>query len=150
MLQPPRLRIAAFPSRSSFVQGSVCTYCNGQPWVGATGIGDNSPMFPAADAPPIACTEAPLSTVDVDLLMIPWFEDDAPSAVPGLDRATGSEISRALASKEFGARLFDLFTTPVSPSKLGGKAVPIAPGGGGASGSPIPDYDFAFGPRNPP
>jgi leucyl aminopeptidase len=75
---------------------------------------DNSAMAPAADAPPIACTEAPLSAIDVDLLIIPWFEEDSPSAVAGLDRATGGEIARGLASKEFSGRLFDLYTTPVT------------------------------------
>src|SRR5258706_2203388 len=118
MLQPSRLRVAAFPFLSSFVQGVSAHDCNGQPRVGATSIGDNRPMAPATDAPSIACTEAPLSAVDVDLLIIPWFEHDAPGAVAGLDRATGGEIVRGLTSKEFGGRLFDLVTTPITATSL--------------------------------
>jgi leucyl aminopeptidase len=95
-------------------------------------------MIPAADAPPIACTEAPLSAVDVDLLIIPWFEEDAPSVVPGLDGATGGEVSRGLASKEFGARLFDLFTTPVSDRSW--KAQRVALLGAG----PMADFDSSL------
>jgi leucyl aminopeptidase len=92
-------------------------------------------MTPATDAPSIACTEAPLSVVDVDLMMIPWFEQQAPSAVAGLDRATGGEIARALASKEFGGRLFDLFTTPVTDRSW--KAQRVALIGAG----PMGDFD---------
>jgi leucyl aminopeptidase len=59
-------------------------------------------------------TAAPLSAVDVDLLVVPWFQNESPSAVPGLDRALGGEVSRALSTKEFAARPFDLFTASVS------------------------------------
>jgi leucyl aminopeptidase len=92
-------------------------------------------MAPATDAPSIACTEAPLSAVDVDLLIVPWFEHDAPGAVAGLDRATGGEIARGLASKEFGGRLFDLFTTPVTDRSW--KAQRVALIGAG----PVADFD---------
>jgi hypothetical protein len=65
-------------------------------------------------AAPIACTNAPLSAVDADLLVVPWFEGDSPRAVAGLDEATGGEIERALASKEFRGKLFDQFTTGIT------------------------------------
>ena len=58
-------------------------------------------------------TTAPLSTVDVDLIVVPWFEDERPRRSPALDRAAGGELARALASKEFAARLFDQFVAPV-------------------------------------
>jgi leucyl aminopeptidase len=64
-------------------------------------------------APSISCTDAPLSLVDVDLLIVPWFEDDGPEEVSGLDQATGREVSRALTTKEFAARPFDQFITPI-------------------------------------
>ena len=92
-------------------------------------------MAPATDAPSIACSEASLSAVDVDLLIIPWFEQDTPGAVAGLDRATGGEIARGLTSKEFGGRLFDLFTTPVTDRSW--KAQRVALIGAG----PVADFD---------
>jgi leucyl aminopeptidase len=70
-------------------------------------------MSPATIVPPIACSDAALPSVDVDLLVLPWFEEDAPASVPGLDQATAGELTRALASKEFTGRLFDQFVTPV-------------------------------------
>jgi hypothetical protein len=57
----------------------------------------------------IACAFVPLRALDTDLLLVPWFQDEAPSGVPGLDAATGGEIARAIASGEFAGRLFDVF-----------------------------------------
>src|SRR3990167_2859378 len=67
----------------------------------------------ATTSSPIACRAAALSAVDADLIIVPWFEDESSSAVPHLDAAIGGEMSRALASKEFAAKPFDLFITPV-------------------------------------
>jgi len=55
-----------------------------------------------------------LSAVEVDLLVVPFFEGDPPDAVPGLDGATAGELGRALATKEFQAKRYELFATPVS------------------------------------
>jgi leucyl aminopeptidase len=63
---------------------------------------------------PITCSGTPLASVDVDLLIVPWFEGDDPGCVPAVDAATGGQIARAIASKEFVARLFDIFSTSVS------------------------------------
>ena len=63
---------------------------------------------------PIACVSGSLDAVDVDLLVLPWFEDEAPTAVPGLDAATAGQLTRALARKEFRAKPFEVFLTPVS------------------------------------
>lgn len=54
------------------------------------------------------CTTASLQALEVDLLVIPWFEDDRPDAFGALDQAVGGEIGRVLASKEFVARPFEL------------------------------------------
>jgi leucyl aminopeptidase len=62
---------------------------------------------------PIICLTAPLETVDVDLLVVPWFEGDRLGRYGALDKATGGELSRALASREFAAKPFDLFVAPV-------------------------------------
>ena len=52
----------------------------------------------------MACTAAPFATVDVDLLIVPWFEGETASAVPGVDDAAGGDVTRALESKEFSGR----------------------------------------------
>ena len=59
----------------------------------------------------ITCTCAPLSQVDVELLIVPWFEKEGVGDRAGLDRATGGELGRAIASGEFAARPFDQFIT---------------------------------------
>jgi leucyl aminopeptidase len=61
----------------------------------------------------IECTSAPPGAVQADVLIVPWFTDDAPSAVPGLDAATGGDVARALESKEFTGRPYDIFVAPV-------------------------------------
>jgi leucyl aminopeptidase len=61
---------------------------------------------------PITTTGGPLAAVDTDLLVAPWFEDDT-TGLPGLDAATNGEIARATASKEFSAKPFELFFSPV-------------------------------------
>ena len=62
---------------------------------------------------PISCTSDALDSLETDLMVLPWFEGDGPGTHPGLDRATGGELARALASSEFAARPFDLFLTPI-------------------------------------
>jgi len=70
-------------------------------------------MASLTNASPYLCTAAPLPLADVDLLILPWFEDEGLGPFEALNQATGSEISRALSSKEFAARPFDLFVTPI-------------------------------------
>jgi leucyl aminopeptidase len=74
-------------------------------------FGDNVRM-PAATNP-INCVTAPLETVDVDLLIVPWFEGEHPGRFGALDKAIGGELSRALASREFSGRTFDSFGAPI-------------------------------------
>jgi leucyl aminopeptidase len=64
----------------------------------------------------IDCSGAPLAALDTDLVVVPWFEDERPGAVAGLDHASGGEIARALGAKEFVARTYDIFTSGVSDS----------------------------------
>jgi len=45
---------------------------------------------------------------------VPWFEGEDASALAGLDAATGAEIGRALRSKEFQAKAFELFGAPIA------------------------------------
>src|SRR5262245_46279702 len=61
----------------------------------------------------IACISGPVSGIDTDFCIVPWFVDEPPSAIPGLDAATAGEIGRALASNEFTGKLFDQCLTPI-------------------------------------
>src|SRR5947207_3890603 len=65
-------------------------------------------------AAPITCVSSPLSAVDADLLIVPWFEDEGPSAVDGLDAASGGEVVRALGQKEFSGKTYELFATSLT------------------------------------
>ena len=77
------------------------------------------------NSPQIVCSTAPPATVDVDLLVVPWFEDEGVGDFADLDRATGGEVSRALAAGEFLARSFDLFITPVVDSRWKARRVAL-------------------------
>jgi leucyl aminopeptidase len=78
-----------------------------------------------------------LAALDTDLLILPWFQDDALSAVPGLDSATGGEIARALASKEFQAKPFDQFLTPIADKSWKARRVTLIGGGAAERGSDL-------------
>jgi leucyl aminopeptidase len=71
-------------------------------------------MSPATISSSIACTGAPLGSIDADLLVAPWFEGEDSAAVPEIDAATGGEVSRAIQTKEFTARLYDVFTSGIT------------------------------------
>jgi leucyl aminopeptidase len=90
----------------------------------------------ASIAPAIVCIDAPLSAVDADLLIIPWFEGEPPRATPGLDEATGGEITRALMSGEFAAKLFDLFLTGIADRSWKARRVALVGAG------PIAAFDM--------
>jgi leucyl aminopeptidase len=66
-------------------------------------------MLSVSSSATIACAFGPPSAADVDLILIPWYDDDGPSAVASLDAATGDEISRALSTREFQAKPFEQF-----------------------------------------
>jgi leucyl aminopeptidase len=70
-----------------------------------------------------------LPAVETDLLMVPWFQDEPPSAVAGLDAATGGEFTRAIASKEFQSKAFELFVTPIVDRGWRARRVMVVGGG---------------------
>ena len=74
----------------------------------------NNRMPSAPSSATVVCTDARLAAVDADILLFPWFEDEALPAVGGLDAATGGEVARALGSREFEARRYDMFLAPVT------------------------------------
>jgi leucyl aminopeptidase len=62
--------------------------------------------------PAVALSTAPASQGSGELLVIPVFEQDDLGDLPGLDGATGGEVSRARTRGEFPGKLYDLFLTP--------------------------------------
>jgi leucyl aminopeptidase len=84
----------------------------------------------------VAISRAPLSAIDVDFLVVPWFEAEPPDAVPVLNAAVGGELTRALSSKEFAARLYDVFVTPVSDAGWKPRRVIFVGAGPAATFSP--------------
>jgi leucyl aminopeptidase len=72
--------------------------------------------MPAAITASIPAVLGPLAAVETEFVVVPWYEDEDASAIVGLDSATGGELRRALATKEFQAKPFDLFLTPVTGS----------------------------------
>ena len=91
----------------------------------------------AYSSPPIVCTGGPLSAIDADLLIIPWFEDDGPGAAAGVDGATGGEIARALSAREFQAKTYELFLATVNDSSWRARRVALIGGGSGERGSAL-------------
>jgi len=90
----------------------------------------------AYSSPPIVCTGGPLAEIDADLLIVPWFEDDA-AGTAGVDAATGGEVARAIAVKEFQAKTFELFLAPVTDRAWRAKRVALIGGGSGERGSAL-------------
>ena len=68
-------------------------------------------MCPAQLTTPIAYTRDPLAGIDTDLIVVPWFEGEPPTAVADLDAASGGEIARAIGAKEFQSKPYELFLT---------------------------------------
>jgi leucyl aminopeptidase len=84
---------------------------------------------------PIACVGDPLDAVDVDFLVIPWFEGETPDAVAGLDAATAGEFARALSRKEFRSSPYEQFVTPVVEKKWRARRVALLGAGPADGGS---------------
>jgi leucyl aminopeptidase len=65
-------------------------------------------------ASPIHYVSSPLSALESEILVVPWFEGDDPASLPGLDAATGGEIARALLSREFTGKPFESIAAPIT------------------------------------
>ena len=85
----------------------------------------------------MACSSGPLSAIDADLLIVPWFQGERAGAVPDLDAATGGELGRALSSKEFQAKPFELFVTSIADANWRARRVAVIGGGGGDRGTDL-------------
>ena len=75
-----------------------------------------SPPVPGSTSVPMICSGAALPVAEVDLLVLPWCEDDGPQSIAGVDAASGGEIARALTAREFSPRPFDVLPTTVVDS----------------------------------
>jgi leucyl aminopeptidase len=85
----------------------------------------------------MACASGPLSTIDADLLVVPWFGGEAADELLPLDAATGGELGRALTSKEFQANPYELFFTAISDTSWRARRVAVIGGGTGERGSDL-------------
>jgi leucyl aminopeptidase len=93
------------------------------------------PSAPASSR--VACIGGPLSAIETDLLILPWFQDEGALAVPGVDLASGGEVARALTSKEFQAKPFDLFLTPIADKSWKARRVTLIGGGSAERGTDL-------------
>jgi leucyl aminopeptidase len=85
----------------------------------------------------VQVTGADPATIDADLLVLPLFEAEPIDPLSELDRATGGEIRRAVASGEMRGKLYELLVTPVTDE--GWRARRIALVGAGPRDSMTPD-----------
>jgi leucyl aminopeptidase len=70
-------------------------------------------MHLALTEPEFTCAAGRPMEADVDLLVVPVFEQDPLSDLPELDLATKGEVSRAVAAGEFRGRPNEVFITPL-------------------------------------
>jgi leucyl aminopeptidase len=85
----------------------------------------------------MVCASGPLSAIDADLLMVPWFQDEAAGTLAALDAATGGELGRALTSKEFQVKPYELFFAPIIDKGWRARRVAVIGGGAGERGSDL-------------
>jgi leucyl aminopeptidase len=94
-------------------------------------------MCPVSSSTPMACTSGPLSAIDADLLIVPLFQGEDAAAVPDLDAATGGELARALATKEFLAKPYELSFAPIADAKWRARRLMIIGGGSAERGTDL-------------
>ncbi len=85
----------------------------------------------------MTCASGPLSAVDADLLIVPWFNGEGADAVPSLDAATNGELGRALTSKEFQGKPYELFFAPIADASWRVRRLLVIGGGGKERGSEL-------------
>lgn len=69
--------------------------------------------MPSAVPPAISLRTSPLSEIESDLLIVPWFSNEVAGTLSDLNDATGGEIVRARASGELTGRPFEQLVTPI-------------------------------------
>ena len=78
--------------------------------------------------PQVTLSARPARELDVDLLVVPVFEDDDLADQPGLDDASHGEVGRARGRGEFKGKTFDTFTTPLANGWKAGRIALIGAG----------------------
>src|SRR5256885_10091113 len=107
-------------------------------------------MFTASASTPMLCRTGPLAAIETDLLIVPWFQDDDANAISGIDAATGGALGRAIASKEFQPKPYELFITPVTDTGWRARRVAFIGGSSSERGSGLgPEPPNARGLRRP-
>src|SRR5688572_25242155 len=86
-------------------------------------------MPKALSVAPIFWSSAPLPSIDADLIVIPWFEDERPAIYESVNRASAGEVERALASGEFRARPYELFLTTIADREWKGRRLGLVGAG---------------------
>ncbi|MEX2663399.1 MAG: leucyl aminopeptidase [Vicinamibacterales bacterium] len=87
-------------------------------------------MLPTPVSPTFALSTTTAAEVATDLLVVPVFDADSLDDIPGLEAGSDGHISKALASREFQGRPYELFLTPLR----GWKAARVALIGAGKRG----------------
>src|SRR5438067_4511511 len=94
-------------------------------------------MPSASASTSMVCAGGPLAAIDTDLLIVPWFPDETSQVIAGLDAASGGEIGRAIASKEFQAKAFEFFITPVMDRDWHARRIALVGSGPGERGTDL-------------
>jgi leucyl aminopeptidase len=91
---------------------------------------------------PVGYTTVPVPETDAELLVVPWFEGECPddvgvaAIVPGMDAAMAGELGRALASREFTGKLYELFLATVHQSLWKARRIMVVGAGARATFGP--------------
>ena len=90
-----------------------------------------SPMKDGQESKPMDVVAGDWRSADTDLVIVAAHEGQV-AAPPMWSEATGREIDRAIASKEFDAKLFDHFLAPITQSGARARRIAFVGLGGGS------------------
>lgn len=86
-------------------------------------------MSPTHLTPQIDVTDAPLSALDADLIVVPVLEGDDLSDLSGLDEAVGGQVRQAFRSGELKGKPYEQLVTPVIADGWRGRRVALVGAG---------------------
>ncbi|MCU1383424.1 MAG: pepA [Acidobacteria bacterium] len=94
-------------------------------------------MCPVSASTPMTCAGGPWSAIDADLLIVPLFQGEGTAAIADLDAATGGDLGRALATKEFQAKPYELSFATIADKTWRTRRVMIIGGGSAERGTDL-------------
>lgn len=100
------------------------------------GFDDNSAMPSPTTAASMLCSFEPAAATDTDVIVVPWFEGEPADAVRGLDQAAGGDIARAVSSREFVGKAFEVYYTSLSGADWRARRLALVGAGPRASFGP--------------